>query len=192
MCRICGRYTWCRKYIDHLQLSFFTFFWLQDFPAPVAAALIGRISPVVRIVGDGCKVFDVMVEVQGDCLCFTSGWDAFVQSEKPVKGDMGMFVMVEPDMFEFILMGSDGAYKPMSLRPAAWNLFVAHDDELQDKSAWSMSNYFQLPARGRAFVRVFDRLLHLKLVTIPLPIIQFSFFVPFLLVIFSLFSVKMD
>lgn len=59
---------------------------------------------------------------------FTDRWeDDFVECEKIVKGDKGLFVLVGPNMFEFSLFGEDGV-KPLCARPTVWNLFVALGD----------------------------------------------------------------
>lgn len=85
--------------------------------------------PSVRISGYGPNPFVVAVEAIGNSICFTHGWHLFAQAERIVKGDQGLFILVAPNTFEFMLLDNNGAYKPMAARPDVWSVFVALGEE---------------------------------------------------------------
>lgn len=103
----------------------------QDCPTAFAASFGAELMPRVRIKGCGMDFFDVDVVIDGSSLSLTSGWDSFVESERIVRGDHGFFALVAPNLLVFMLFGANGVFKPMSERPAVWNLFVALGEHMQ-------------------------------------------------------------
>jgi hypothetical protein len=70
-------------------------------------------------------MFEVAAKVIAGSVRLSTGCQAFVQAEKIVAGDHGMFVMVAPHQFDVKLYGANGLRKPMNARPAIWNPEVA-------------------------------------------------------------------
>jgi len=87
------------------------------------------VLPAVHVRGASPLVFQVGVEIVGNCIRLSTGWSLFVESEKIVSGDYGLFVLSAPHTLEMKLFDSNGNEKPMSARPLAWNLFVAYGEE---------------------------------------------------------------
>lgn len=105
---------------------------VQACPEGFGQGFIDNLLPIVRIKGHGNIVHLPAVDVVGNVVTFTVGWDGLVEAERIVKGDKGLFLLVGPNMFEFTLLGANGVAKPMSARPAVWNLFVALGEEVVD------------------------------------------------------------
>ena len=88
-----------------------------------------EILPHARIRGASPIYLDVATELVGGSVRFSFGWSLFVESEKIVSGDFGLFILSSPHTFEMRLFDRAGKEKPMSARPMIWNLFFAHGEE---------------------------------------------------------------
>ena len=52
--------------------------------------------------------FEVGVEIVGDHVRFSTGWSLFVESEKIISSDFGLFVLSAPHTFEMKLLNVIG------------------------------------------------------------------------------------
>ncbi|XP_039801861.1 uncharacterized protein LOC120666136 isoform X1 [Panicum virgatum] len=115
-----------RSFLKHFDALFINHL---DCPEGFGSDLVMDVLPAVHVRGASPLVFQVGVEIVGNCIRLSTGWSLFVESEKIVSGDYGLFVLSAPHTLEMKLFDSNGNEKPMSARPPAWNLFVAYGEE---------------------------------------------------------------
>ncbi|CAN6357809.1 unnamed protein product [Urochloa humidicola] len=113
----------------------------------------GAVAPLVYLHGESGANHEVNAELINGRIVFTRGWSEFVRNERIVAGDVAMFILVDAHNIVVRLFWSNGASKPLSVRPVEWNEAIAYEGNVYQGPYAAFhandivgANYFPVPA----------------------------------------------